>query len=100
MNTVGALVSIIIMVLQWIVWLIIAQAILSWLVAFNVINLHNRFVDGLYSFLNRVTEPMLRPIRRVLPDLGGIDLSPMVLILVIIVIQRMLPALLLDTGLI
>ncbi|TFU03290.1 YggT family protein [Polymorphobacter arshaanensis] len=100
MNTVGALVSIIIMVLQWIVWLIIAQAILSWLVAFNVINLHNRFVDGVYSFLNRITEPLLRPIRKVLPDLGGIDLSPMVLILVIIVIQRMLPALLLDTGLI
>ena len=100
MNTVGAIVSIIIMVLQWIVWLIIAQAILSWLVAFNVINLHNRFVDGLYTFLNRVTEPLLRPIRKVLPDLGGIDLSPMVLILVIIVIQRMLPALLLDTGLI
>ncbi|MGL4542229.1 MAG: YggT family protein [Polymorphobacter sp.] len=100
MNTVGAFVGIIIMVLQWIVWLIIAQAILSWLVAFNVINLHNRFVDGLYSFLNRVTEPLLRPIRKVLPDLGGIDLSPMVLILVIIVIQRMLPALLLDTGLV
>jgi YggT family protein len=100
MNTVGAIVSIIIMVLQWIVWLIIAQAMLSWLVAFNVINLHNRFVDGLYSFLNRVTEPLLRPIRKVLPDLGGIDLSPMVLILVIIVIQRMLPALLLDSGLI
>jgi YggT family protein len=100
MNTVGAIVSIIIMVLQWIVWLIIAQAILSWLVAFNVINLHNRFVDGLYTFLNRVTEPLLRPIRKVLPDLGGIDLSPMVLILVIIVIQRMLPALLLDSGLI
>ena len=100
MNTVGAIVSIIIMVLQWIVWLIIAQAILSWLVAFNVINLHNRFVDGLYSFLNRVTEPLLRPIRKVLPDVGRIDLSPMVLILVIIVIQRMLPALLLDSGLI
>ena len=100
MNTVGAIVSIIIMVLQWIVWLIIAQAILSWLVAFNVINLHNRFVDGLYSFLNRVTEPLLRPIRKVLPDLGGIDLSPMVLILVIIVSQRVLPALLLDSGLI
>ena len=100
MNTVGAIVSIIIMVLQWIVWLIIAQAILSWLVAFNVINLHNRFVDGLYTFLIRVTEPLLRPIRKVLPDLGGIDLSPMVLILVIIVIQRMLPALLLDSGLI
>ena len=100
MNTVGAIVSIIIMVLQWIVWLIIAQAILSWLVAFNVINLHNRFVAGLYNFLNRVTEPLLRPIRKVLPDLGGIDLSPMVLILVIIVIQRMLPALLLDSGLI
>ena len=100
MNTLVAIVNIVIMVLQWIVWLIIAQAILSWLVAFNVINLQNRFVDGLYTFLNRVTEPLLRPIRRILPDLGGIDLSPMVLILLIIVIQRMLPALLLDSGLV
>jgi YggT family protein len=98
MNTVAAIVYIVIMVLQWLVWLIIGQAILSWLIAFNVVNLHNGFVRGMSQFLDRVTEPLLRPIRRVLPDLGGIDLSPMVLILGVIVIQRMLPALLSDFG--
>lgn len=100
MNTVATLVSIVIMVLQWVVWLIIAQAILSWLVAFNVVNLHNGFIRQVVTFLDRITEPLLRPIRKVLPDLGGIDLSPMVLILVIIMIQRLLPALLADTGMI
>jgi YggT family protein len=98
MNTVATLVGIVIMVLQWVIWLIIAQAILSWLVAFNVVNLHNGFIRQVVHFLDRVTEPLLRPIRRFLPDLGGIDLSPMVLILVIIMIQRLLPSLLIDTG--
>jgi YggT family protein len=98
MNTVATIVSIIIMVLQWLIWLIIAQAILSWLVAFNVVNLHNNFVRQIAIFLDRVTEPLLRPIRRFLPDLGGIDLSPMVLILVIILIQRLLPSILIDSG--
>jgi YggT family protein len=98
MNTVATLVGIVIMVLQWVIWLIIAQAILSWLVAFNVVNLHNGFIRQVVTFLDRVTEPLLRPIRKILPDLGGIDLSPMVLILVIIMIQRLLPSLLIDTG--
>ena len=100
MNTAAALVGIVIMVLQWIIWLIIAQAILSWLVAFNVVNTSNGFVRGVLQFLDRITEPLLRPIRRVLPDFGGLDLSPMVLILIIIVIQRLLPALLADSGVI
>ncbi|MGI4877357.1 MAG: YggT family protein [Janthinobacterium lividum] len=98
MNSLAAIVGIVIMVLQWVVWLLIIWAILSWLVAFNVINTQNGFVRGLLTGLDRVLEPMLRPIRRVLPDLGGIDLSPMVLILVIILIQRLLPAILLDAG--
>lgn len=98
MNSLVAIVSIVVMVLQWLIWALILQAILSWLVAFNVVNTQNGFVRGVLRFLDRVTEPLLRPIRRLLPDLGGIDLSPMVLILIIILIQRLLPAVLLDTG--
>ena len=88
MNTVAAIVGIVIMVLQWLIWIIIIQAILSWLVAFNVINTHNSFVRTVLVTLDRMLDPLLRPIRRVLPDLGGIDLSPMVLILGIIVVIR------------
>ncbi|WP_255602335.1 YggT family protein [Glacieibacterium megasporae] len=100
MNSLAAIVGIVIMVLQWLIWLLILQAILSWLIAFNVINTYNSFVRGVLRTLDAITEPLLRPIRRILPDLGGIDLSPMVLILIIILIQRLLPAILLDTGVI
>ena len=72
------------------IWLLIASAVLSWLVAFNVVNTHNRFVYLLGDFLQKVTEPVLRPIRRVLPNLGGIDLSPMVLILLLLFVQQVL----------
>lgn len=65
------------------IFMLIGSAILSWLVAFNVINTSNRFVYMLGDFLYRVTEPALRPIRRVIPDLGGIDISPIILILVL-----------------
>ena len=65
------------------IWLLIAQAILSWLVSFGVVNRHNRVVAVVGDFLWRVTEPVLRPIRRVLPDLGGIDISPVILILLL-----------------
>lgn len=98
MNSLAAIVGIVIMVLQWLIWLLIIQAILSWLVAFNVVNTQNGFVRGVLRGLDSLLEPLLRPIRRVLPDLGGIDLSPMVLILIIILIQRLLPAILLDAG--
>ena len=62
------------------IWVIIAGAILSWLVVFNVVNVRNRFVYQLGRFLDAITEPVLRPIRRVIPLIGGIDLSPIVLI--------------------
>ncbi|MCC9624635.1 YggT family protein [Thalassospira sp. MA62] len=65
------------------IFMLIASAILSWLVAFNVINTNNRFVYMVGDFLYRVTEPALRPIRRIIPDLGGIDISPIILILVL-----------------
>ena len=64
-------------------WAIIIGAILSWLVAFNVINAYNQFVQTVLVFLRRVTEPALRPIRRFMPDLGGVDISPIILILLI-----------------
>ena len=69
-------------------WIIIIQAILSWLVAFNVINMSSDFVRTLLTALDRMTEPMYRPIRRVMPDLGALDLSPMVVLLLIIILQR------------
>ncbi len=72
------------------IWLLVAAAVLSWLVAFNVINTHNRFVYMVGDFLYRITEPVLRPIRRVLPAMGGIDLSPMVLILLLLFLQQVL----------
>ena len=65
------------------VWLLIASAVLSWLIAFNVVNLRNPIVMQLADFLDRVTEPALRPIRRILPNLGGIDISPIILILLL-----------------
>jgi YggT family protein len=62
-------------------WIILAMVVLSWLVAFNVVNRSNPFVRQIGQALERLTEPLLRPIRRVLPDLGGIDLSPIVLLI-------------------
>ena len=62
-------------------WIVIASVILSWLMAFNVVNAYNPFVRTLWNALNAVTEPLLRPIRRIMPDLGGIDLSPIILLL-------------------
>ena len=74
-------------VITIIIWLLIAQVILSWLVAFNVVNTRNRAVWTIGDFLYRITEPMLRPIRNVLPSMGGIDISPMVLILALYFIR-------------
>ena len=68
-------------------WVIIASVIFSWLIAFNVINAYNPFVRTVWQALNALTEPLLRPIRRWMPDLGGIDISPMVLILICVFIQ-------------
>ncbi len=68
-------------VIGFYITLVIVQVVLSWLVAFNVINTSNRFVYMVGDFLYRITEPALKPIRRLLPTMGGIDLSPVVLIL-------------------
>ena len=63
------------------VWVIILSAVLSWLVAFDVVNMRNRFVYLVGDTLNRLTEPVYRPVRRFLPDMGGLDLSPLIVIL-------------------
>lgn len=68
-------------------WIIILSAIFSWLYAFNVVNPRNQFVSAVASGLYRLTEPALRPIRRLLPDLGGIDISPIVLLLALTFIE-------------
>ena len=65
------------------IWLLIAQAILSWLLAFGVVNRYNRGVAVIGDFLYRITEPALRPIRSFLPNFGGIDISPIILILIL-----------------
>ncbi len=78
------------LLLTVLLYIIIAQAILSWLVAFNVINTTNQFVRQLLQALDRITDPLYRPIRRILPDLGGLDFSPMVMILLIMILQRLL----------
>ena len=69
---------------------IIAQAIFSWLVAFNVINTHNAFVRQFLYTLDRLTAPLYRPVRRILPDFGGLDFSPIVVLLIIWVLQELL----------
>ncbi len=69
-------------------WIIIASAVFSWLYAFNVVNSRNRFVASIGEFLYKVTEPVLRPIRKILPDLGGIDISPVILLLAIYFIRQ------------
>jgi YggT family protein len=68
-------------------WIVIASAIMSWLIAFRVINTYSRPVSMIADFLYRATEPVLRPIRRILPNLGGIDVSPIVLLIVIWLIR-------------
>lgn len=85
-----ALFQIIDLVLGLVVWALILSAILSWLVAFNVVNVRNQFISTVGNFLYRVTEPMLRPIRRYVPDFGGVDVSPVILILVIYFIRSVL----------
>ena len=72
------------------IWLLIASAVLSWLVAFGVVNPHNRLVGTVGEFLYRVTEPALAPVRRFMPNLGGIDLSPVVVILLLVFLRSLL----------
>jgi YggT family protein len=85
-----AILDIILLVLQIYIWLLIAAAVLSWLIAFNVVNARNQVVATIANFLYRITEPFLRPIRALLPNLGGIDISPVILILIILLIENVI----------
>jgi len=85
-----ALILLIITVINLLIWVIIIGAVLSWLILFNVVNLNNRFVYLVYDTINRLTDPMLNPIRRFLPNLGGIDISPVVLILILWFIRNLI----------
>ena len=85
------------LLLQIALYIIIIQAVISWLVAFNVINTANDFVRQVLYALDRMTEPPYRPIRRILPDFGALDLSPMVVLLLIIILRDiLLPAIFLS----
>jgi YggT family protein len=90
-------------IIDMLLWLltiiIIVQAILSWLVAFNVINTHNDFVRQVLYALDRLTEPLYRPIRRILPDFGGIDFSPMVVLLILFALRTLLGGVAADIAL-
>jgi YggT family protein len=85
-----ALFEVIDIALTMYMWIVIAMAIFSWLVAFNVVNTRSPAVSMVGDFLYRITDPVLRPIRNMLPTLGGIDISPVVLFLIIIFIQRVI----------
>jgi YggT family protein len=84
-----ALFDIVLFLLRILSIVVIVQVIVSWLVAFNVINLHQPFVRALYTGMDRLTEPLYRPIRKILPDFGGLDFSPIVLLLLIQVVSML-----------
>ncbi|MEO6579581.1 MAG: YggT family protein [Sphingomicrobium sp.] len=93
---VAALFNIAIMLLSVLWWIIIVQAILSWLLAFNVLNFSSPFVRSFATALDRMTAPLYRPIRRLLPDFGGLDFSPLVVLLLIMILQKLLSAAAMD----
>ena len=93
-----AIFSIIDMVLQILVWVLIIQIILSWLVAFKVIDTSNNFVRTMLDGLERLTAPLYRPIRKIMPDFGGIDFSPIVLILGIQILRKLAQGAMLEMG--
>ena len=72
------------------IWILIAAAVLSWLIAFNVVNTRNPIVSNIGEFLYRVTEPALRPIRSIMPNLGGIDISPVILIIGLLFLKQLI----------
>src|SRR5262245_36989377 len=82
--------EVILFLLNFYMWIVIAAVILSWLIAFNVINTRNQFVAMVADVLYRLTEPVFRPIRQLMPNLGGIDFSPLIVLLIIYIIQRII----------
>ncbi len=87
MNT---LIQIALYLLTLVWWVIIIQAVMSWLIAFNVINTHNDFVRQVWTTLDRLTEPLYRPIRKIMPDFGALDLSPIVVLVILGILNILL----------
>ena len=85
---IGALVDVLLLILNLYFWIIIVAVVASWLIAFGVINTYNRTVHRIIDTLYRLTEPALRPIRQFLPNFGGLDISPVILLLIIYLIER------------
>ena len=83
-----ALLQIVQLLLNLVWWVIVIQAILSWLIAFNVINTHSDFVRTVWNALQKITEPLYRPIRRVLPGFGALDLSPLVVLQILYILTN------------
>jgi YggT family protein len=81
------IVFVLIQIINLYMYLLIASAILSWLIAFNVVNTRNQFVAGVAEFLYRITEPVLGPIRRRLPNFGGLDISPIIVFFLLWIVQ-------------
>ncbi len=94
----GPLFGLIDIVLGLFVWILILAVVMSWLISFNVVNTTNRVVYLIADFLYKITEPVLRPIRRFLPNLGGLDISPIVLLLVIWFLRDVLRRLAFEIG--
>lgn len=85
-----AVLDVVMLVLNIYTWILIGSAVLSWLIAFNVVNTRNQFVSTIWDMLYRVTEPVLRPIRERMPNLGGLDISPVILLLIIFFLQSVI----------
>ena len=94
-----AVIDIVLMLLWLLGIIIVVQAILSWLVVFNVINTHNDFVRSVLYALDRITAPLYAPIRKIMPDFGGIDFSPIVVLLILMALQRLLSGVAQDIAL-
>ena len=85
-----AFLDVIMLVLQLYWYIVLAMIIVSWLIAFNVVNTRNQFVSSVWRILNQLTDPVLRPIRRIMPNFSGLDLSPLILFVIIFFIERVI----------
>tara|TARA_R110002020_G_scaffold4015_17_gene17603 strand:- start:1443 stop:1733 length:291 start_codon:yes stop_codon:yes gene_type:complete len=85
-----AVLDVIMVILQLYWWVLLIMIIMSWLISFNVINTRNQFVEAVWRVVNQLTEPLLNPIRRVMPNFSGLDISPIILFLGIFFIQQLI----------
>ena len=86
----GALIEVVMMAFEIYIWIVIASAAVSWLIAFDVINVRNEQAANLVNLLNRLTEPVYKPIRKYIPPLGGVDVTPIVVIFLIIILRNII----------